>query len=431
MLSTREVSIKVTTSKAEEQFTKKVTGAKVSATTTDSVTLKWDNPTYAAGVVIRRYNETTGKYDTIAKLGTDKTSYTDKGLDAEKAYKYVIYTYKLNGTTTVLSDEYVKLSAKTQQAQKQAEIIRYEGSNRFLTAVEISKASFPSGAKTVVLAYGMNYADALAGVSLAKAMNAPILLTNLKAIPNETLAEIKRLGAKNVIILGGIGAVSADVEKVLKKSGLKTERIAGATRFETATKIAERLQILNGKKPQEVFFVYAFNSADALSVSAVAAVKGAPVIYLKTMGDLDEATSAYLKSIKGRVNNAYVIGGDGVISNDMMKKAGKALGVTAKRVFGKDRFETCVAVNTKFKSVLNGDTICVATGMDFPDALAGGVFAAMNKAPLFLVNGKAKTLNLSDLQAAYLKTKAAKKICVLGGTGAVPDSHALTIADAG
>ncbi len=308
-------------------------------------------------------------------------------------------------------------------------IQRLAGAGRYETAVEISKAGFPDGSDTVVLAYGLNYADALAGVSLAKAKNAPILLTNLKTLPAETLAEIKRLKAKNVIILGGTGAVGKEVEAALNKEGLKTERIAGATRFETATKIAQKMQVLNDNKaPEDIFFVYAFNSADALSVSAVAAVKGAPVIYLKTTGDLDDATAAYLKSIKGSVKNAYVIGGEGVISKDMMKKTRNALGVTPVRVFGANRFETCVAVNNRFSDVLDGDMLCVATGMDFPDALAGGVYAAINKAPLFLINGKAITPQLSDEQKAYLKTKAAGKITAFGGTGVVPDNHIADIA---
>jgi len=309
-------------------------------------------------------------------------------------------------------------------------INRLSGAGRYATAVEISKAGFPDGSDTVVLAYGLNYADALAGVSLATKLNAPILLTNTKTLDATTLAEIKRLKAKNVIILGGTGAVGAEVETALKKEGLKTERIAGKTRFETATKIAEKMQLINEKAPEDVFFVYAFNSADALSVSAVAAVKGAPVIYLKTTGDLDDATAAYLRSIKGSVKNAYVIGGEGVISNDMMKKAGSALGVTPIRVFGANRFETCVAVNERFADVLDGDMLCVATGMDFPDALAGGVFAALNKAPLFLVNGKSKTLTLSESQKYYLKSKSPQKIYTFGGTGAVPDNHVKVVSGA-
>ena len=291
-------------------------------------------------------------------------------------------------------------------------VSRLAGDSRFDTAVEISKANFEK-ADTIVLAYGLNYADALAGVPLASSLNAPILLTNKDTIGDETLTEIKRLGAKNVVILGGEGAVSGKVADALVGNGIakdNIERIAGSTRYGTATAVAEKLT----KTPTDVFFVYGNGFADALSVSAVAAAKGAPIIYLNTKGELDKATADYLASIKGSVKNAYVIGGTGVISDDMMKKAGKALGVTPTRVFGANRFETCVAVNEKFASVLSGESMCIATGVNFPDALAGGVFAAQKKAPLFLASGK-----LSDVQKAYIKAKAPKNLYVFGGTGAV------------
>ncbi len=305
-------------------------------------------------------------------------------------------------------------------------IERLAGTNRFSTAAAISKASYPDGADTVILAFGLNYADALAGVPLAEKLNAPILLTHTKTLPDETLAEIKRLGAKEVIILGGEGAINKDVEKTLKKNGLKTKRIAGQSRFGTATAIAAE----QNKAPEELFFVYGLNSADALSVGGVAAAKGAPIIYLTTDGKLNADTEAYLKTVKGKVKNAYVIGGDGVISNAMMKNVADALGLsvnkTLDRVAGKNRYETCVAVNNKFKSVVSSDGICVAKGLDFPDALAGGVYAAKTKQALFLADGK----KLQDVQSSYLKGKNASKITVFGGTGAVPDELVKLIAQA-
>ena len=168
----------------------------------------------------------------------------------------------------------------------------------------------------------MNYADALAGVSLAKAMNAPILLSNINELPAETL---KRLKATNVVILGGEGAVGEEVEKVLTNNKLNVERIAGASRFETATKIAEKMQKLNGDKvPEDVFFVYYNGFADALSVSAVAAIKNAPIIYLKNKGSIDSATANYLKSVKGKVKNAYIIGGTGVVSDSHVQTVADA-----------------------------------------------------------------------------------------------------------
>ena len=87
----------------------------------------------------------------------------------------------------------------------------------------------------------LKHADAHAGVPLANKLNAPLLLTNTGKLNETTLAEIKRLQAKNVVILSGEAAIGADVEKALKAEGLSTERIAGKTRFSTATAIAEKL----------------------------------------------------------------------------------------------------------------------------------------------------------------------------------------------
>ena len=107
----------------------------------------------------------------------------------------------------------------------------------------------------------------------------------------------------------------------------------------------------------------------------------------------------------------------------MAAKAAKALGISkATRVFGANRYSTCVEA---FKSVLTGTAVCVATGMDFPDALAGGVFAAKNSSPLFLASG-----SLNAEQREYLKARTTITIYVFGGTGAVPNALADKIAKA-
>ena len=305
-------------------------------------------------------------------------------------------------------------------------ITRLAGDNRYTTAVDISKAEYNT-ASTVILANSMNYADALAGVPLATKLGAPILLTGKDSLDKNTAAEIKRLGAKNVIILGGEGAVSEKVVRELEGKDIKTERIGGATRFETATRIAQKLT--GSKAPSEVFFVYGYDFADALSVGAVAAKKGAPIIYLTTKGNMNVDTSKYLRIIMGKVTTAYVIGGEGVISGDMIKKVGTHLMLTdssVKRVAGANRYETCVKVNKKFSSTLSTSGICVAKGLDFPDALAGGVYAAKTSQPLFL----ADSTTLKDTQKSYLKAKNPAKITAFGGKAAVSDNLIGVIAKA-
>ena len=285
-------------------------------------------------------------------------------------------------------------------------------------------------AETVIITTGADYHDALVAVPLAQAYEAPLLLSTEKHIMAQTEAELKRLKVKNVIVVSTNGAIGDKAKAEFKAAKYNMTYIEGKTCFETASKVAKALQTKTNKAPTTIFFATDSAFADALSASPIAAIKNAPIMYLKNTGSIDKATSDYLKSVKGKVKNAYIIGGDGVISDAMMKNVASALGLTVnktvQRVAGKNRYETCVAVNNKFKSVLTGDGICVAKGLDFPDALAGGVFAAKNKVPLFLADGK----KIQDVQNTYLKSKNARMLYITGGTGAVPDDLVKLIAKA-
>ena len=298
---------------------------------------------------------------------------------------------------------------------------RLAGQNRYSTAAAISEASFEK-TSNVLLASGASYADALAGVVLAKKLEAPILLTAKDTLSAETLAEINRLGAKNVTILGGESAVSKAVEKTLTDKGFKVQRIQGNTRYGTAADIANSVS----SDPTVLFFVYGLDYADALSVSPVASIMGAPIIYLTKDGNIEAETARYLAALKkkGCVKTAYVIGGENAVSKAMMQKAGNELGLTVDkqmiRISGANRYSTCIKVNSTFANIVKKDMICIATGLDFPDALAGGVLASLHAAPLFLVNGKASP-SLSKEQKEYLSTKHPNSMAIFGGTGVVPD----------
>ena len=306
---------------------------------------------------------------------------------------------------------------------------RFAGANRYETASVISTKMFKQS-DTVIVATGLTFHDAMVAVPLASAYNAPLLLATEKHITAQTEAELKRLKAKNVIVVSTNGAIGAKAKAEFKAAKYNMTYIEGKTCFEAAAKVAKALQDKTKTVPDTIFFATDSAFADALSASPVAAIKGAPIMYLKNKGSIDSATANFLKSVKGKVKNAYIIGGDGVISDAMMKNVANALGLTVnktvQRVAGKNRYETCVAVNDKFKSVLTGDGICVAKGLDFPDALAGGVYAAATKQALFLADGK----KLQDCQNTYLKSKNAGKITVFGGIGAVPDELVKLIAQA-
>ena len=370
-------------------------------------------------------------YTATAKLNgktyTDKKTVKTAAADHKwSAWKTTGFNFSKNTSTQTRT---CAVCGKTEKQTVQNAIDRLAGANRYDSAAVISQAMYKTS-DTVIVATGLTFNDALVAVPLASAYNVPLLLATEKHITAQTEAELKRLNAKNVIVVSTNGAIGEKAKAEFKAANYNMTYIKGKTCFETAAKVAKALQDKTKKVPDTIFFATDSAFADALSASPVAAIKNAPIMYLKNTGSIDKATADYLKSVKGKVKNAYIIGGDGVISNAMMKNVAKALGLTVNktvvRVAGKNRYETCVAVNKKFKSVLTGTGICVAKGLDFPDALAGGVYAASTKQALFLADGK----KLQDCQNTYLKGKNAGKITVFGGTGAVPDELVKLIAKA-
>jgi putative cell wall-binding protein len=85
---------------------------------------------------------------------------------------------------------------------------RWAGADRYATAAAISLKTYPQGATTAYLASGENYPDALAGAPVAARAGAPLLLTGRDCVPASTRAELTRLRATNIVVLGGTSAVS-------------------------------------------------------------------------------------------------------------------------------------------------------------------------------------------------------------------------------
>ncbi|NJB08437.1 cell surface protein, partial [Clostridioides difficile] len=91
----------------------------------------------------------------------------------------------------------------------------------------------------------------------AKAKGAPILLTESDKLDDRTEKEIKRLGAKDIYLIGGTAVLNKDIENKLKGNGLNVERINGKDRYETSLILANKLKdikdikevaVVNGEK---------------------------------------------------------------------------------------------------------------------------------------------------------------------------------------
>ena len=317
-------------------------------------------------------------------------------------------------------------------------VVRYAGSDRAQTASLISSGMYKT-ANTVIIATGFDFHDALAAVPLASAYNAPLLLADRDNLSQKTINEIKRLKAKNVIVVastnakdrnGYDAAIKKNVYAQLNTLGVKVTKLDGATYYETAKKVADALGNKT-KAPTSVFITTDKNYADALSASPVAAILGAPILYVDSKAALNATTKNYLASIKKSVKNIYIVGGVNAVSESVEKAILNTLGKkSATRFAGDNRYETCVLINKSFAKDLTGKSVCIAKGYNFPDALAGGVFAAKNKAPLFLADVIGGKTELSKTQSGFLKSKNPNKLYIFGGETAVPTALVKTVAKA-
>lgn len=289
---------------------------------------------------------------------------------------------------------------------------RIFGKNRIETSIEISKATYEKSG-TVILANANNFPDGLVAAPLASKYKAPILLTDKESLTEELLNEIERLEAKNVFILGGINAISKEIEEFLEIKKLKfVKRIEGLDRYETAAEVGKYF-VGGEKKVETVILCNGNNFADALAVSSAAVTQKLPIL-LTPANWLSKATIKVLNNWK--VQNVIIIGGETVVSKEI-EKALKSAGITTIRVFGLNRHETSIEVAKHFFKNINKAVL--ATGLNFADALSGGVFAASKNAPIILSD---KDVLVDDL-AKYLKdSKNVDQVYILGGVNSISDT---------
>ena len=173
---------------------------------------------------------------------------------------------------------------------------RISGANRYETAVAASKRLFPtdgSGAD-VVIVNGDAMVDGLTASYLAGLKSAPILYTTAHGVPAATTAEIQRLGAQHVWIVGGTSQVPAAQESAWSGEGMTVKRFAGDDRYATAAKVAEADA---QSSPEQVFIANGSQLADALAVGPIAWQRNYPILLTKA-DSVPAATSGALDDLR-------------------------------------------------------------------------------------------------------------------------------------
>ena len=305
------------------------------------------------------------------------------------------------------------------------------GNTRFTTAVAASVAGYPSGLsedaegyKTVIIATGRNWPDALGGATLAGVLDAPILLVDTNALPDAVSAEIVRLGATRAIVLGGTVALSGDVANAIDAlpGVVDIERIGGDNRYLTAEMIAARAVDLQGLDFDHTAFVATGdNFPDALAGSPIAAANGWPLYLVPASGLLDATKDAMQDA---GVVDAHILGGLTTVTAGTESQLNTLLGdANVDRIKGDTRYETAVEIARFGQDAanMNWTYTALATGMDFPDALTGGPIQGRCRSILLLTAGT------GDLPSAVGGAIEDHKNAIwtmryLGGTAAVPQA---------
>lgn len=237
----------------------------------------------------------------------------------------------------------------------------------------------------------------MAASSLSGLYDAPILLSAPNKISTVS-NEIKRLGAKNIIIIGGDKAVTNEEEKAYKALG-NLRRIQGANRYETATKIAT--EVIDKEDSDSVIVASGENFPDALTVGAVANKDKTPII----LANKDSLPAS--KEITKKIKKATIIGGPVAVGSVEKNFS------SSNRIAGSNRYETSTKVADKYFN--DASKAAIASGENYPDALALSPYAAKENMPILLSPAKGKNVTVEK----YIKDKKITDIEIFGGEKAV------------
>ena len=294
-------------------------------------------------------------------------------------------TPSVPGTTTP------ETSAQTTKATT-----RVAGADRINTAVEVSKKYYKS-AETVIIANSEKFADSLSASALSKALKAPILLVQKDQLDSVVAQEIKRLGAKNVVVIGGEQSVDK-AKNSLSKYNLQT--IAGSDRYETSAKIAQ--EIIKRTGTTQAVIASGETFADALTVAPLANKNNMPILLVQP-NNIPKATQEVLKQI----NKAIIVGGEKTISNQVANKLPNPT-----RIAGANRYETAKKIyeyGFKDRTEVN-----IANGTNFADSLVIGSIDC----PILL----AESNEVPESTKQAIKDSKFEKVNVFGGENSIDES---------
>ncbi|MGL5150993.1 MAG: family 10 glycosylhydrolase [Clostridium sp.] len=190
-------------------------------------------------------------------------------------------------------------------------------------------------------------------------------------------------------------------------------KIIGSDRYETSAMVSRTGW---DKGTETVLLVNGFALADGITATPLASIYNAPILLTKKEG-LDIATINELKRLSPK--NVILIGGDGVISNNVISDIKNINGnINVSRIGGSDRYATSLLIAQKIDSMVDVNKAYVCYGLGEADALSISSKAGIDKSPIILTQTKA----LDNANYNWLKSENLETAYFIGGEPIINNS---------
>lgn len=301
-------------------------------------------------------------------------------------------------------------------------VTRHSGADRYATAAalaldmwrdviwaDVDGVPYPHH-KVAVIASGQDFPDALSGGALAAYYGGPTLLTRRAGLPDPTRGALAALDPDYVVVLGGTNAVSDAVVRQLEQyvaGPARVVRYGGSNRYEVSATIAQ--DIFDGGRGQRAYVALGTNWPDGLAGAAAAGSDGAPLLLTKE----DSVPGVVMRTLtRAQPEEIVLLGGPAAVSDTVLMQLATVAPV--ERVGGSDRY--AVAANAAgLHPSRFGATI--ASGQDWPDALAGSAYAGLVGDKLLLV----RSGGVPDATEQAVHAGSLALIDAVGGTSSIPE----------
>lgn len=252
------------------------------------------------------------------------------------------------------------------------EVVRVAGNDRYETAEKIATLAIEggdapgtvAGAKTVIVATGQGFADALAAGPLSFKGSLPIVLTPTASLHPRAKSAIEELEATRAWVMGGTAAVSTPVEDELEAMGLTVVRVAGDDRYATAVAAAGRGRTDLAFSSTAIDLASGERFPDALAAGPASGVANRPLL-LTGAAELSDATEDYLVANSGTLTQGRVFGGGAAVSETAVSQAEAA--ASSGETIGANRIVRIDRTNNEYDYVADGTEEVVTVDYDDGD----------------------------------------------------------------